>query len=178
MQSKKYKFLDTEFETQKNVLAISRAWNPLQMYFDTVLKMYTENVDMSAINSYNDRLREFQEMIDKDTRDLTALLDEPEPNKQLIQQVNDAIDKSKSEVEKIETEMSKDENVIKQQKEWLSQVNNASKQLLCSEMIPAFLDEYLIGDTSKLDYEKWEIQDFISEVIGDLFTAMSEKKKR
>ena len=178
MQSKKYKFLDTEFEVEEDVLKISRAWNPLQRYFDTVLKMFTESVDMSASDSYNEKIKEIQFLIDKDSRDLTVLLDETIPNEKLIEQCKEAIEKNKSELEKIETEMRSDENVIKQQNEWLNQVNYASKELLDSELIPGFLDKYLIGDTSKLDYKDWGIKDFISEVVGDLYTAMSEKKKR
>lgn len=177
--SKSYFFNGVEFKTEKNVLKIQNAWLPLKIYYDKVVNMFASEVDMSAVNVYRDRIKKIVEEKDiPDNKDLLALESETVKNEPLIKQVKESIAKNKTDIENIEKELLADEKAQAQQSEYNKALENAIQYLLCSDIIPEFLDKYLIGDKSKLDYENPEMITFINEVVGDFFLLMLANIKK
>ncbi len=173
MQSKVYKFKDTEFTVQKNVLKIQNAWLPVAMYFENLIKMYTAECDMSAVNSYKDRLKELNI---KDAQDKSDI-QKPDLDSDVIARIQSQIEKNKIELDKINSEFESDVAAKEQQSEYNRMFNYAIQSLITSyDVVNGFLQSYLIGDYSKLDYEDESIIEFIGEVIGDFFLSKNTNR--
>ena len=176
-QSKTYKFGETEFQVQRNVLKIQNAWLPVAMYFEKLVEMYTAECDMTAANVYKDRLKDLADKDKQDKSDLVKLQSEETPNTEIIERINKQIEFNASELVIINDEFSKDETALKQQAEYNRMFNYAIQSLITSyDVIKGFLEGYLIGDLSKLNYEDESIIEFIGEVIGDFFLYKKQNR--
>ena len=175
--SKTYIFNDTTFTTERNVLKVQNAWLPLAMYFDEILKMYTEGLESKELNGYKVRLSNITDKDKQDKSDLKKLQSEETPNTELINQFNAELEKNKAELDKINSEYEADETAKAQQDEYNKKLAYAFQSLVSSyEMIQGFLNVYLIGDKSKLDYEDSEIIPFVEKVITDFFLYKMQNK--
>ena len=175
--SKSYIFNDTTFTTERNVLKVQNAWLPLAMYFDEILKMYTEGLESKELNGYKVRLSDITAKDKQDKSDLVKLQSEETPNTEIIERINKQIEFNASELVIINDEFSKDETALKQQAEYNRMFNYAIQSLITSyDVIKGFLEGYLIGDLSKLDYEDESIIEFIGEVIGDFFLYKKQNR--
>lgn len=169
-QSKTYTFNGVEFQTERNVLKVQNAWLPLAMYFDEILKMYTEGLESKELDGYKVRLSEITAKDKQDKSDLKKLQSEETPNTELIERVEKQIELNKAELDKINSEYEADETAKAQQEEYNKKLAYAFQSLISSyEMIKGFLNVYLIGDKSKLDFEDSEIIPFVEKVITDFF---------
>lgn len=176
-QSKIYTFNGTEFQTERNVLKVQNAWLPLAIYFDEILKMYTEGLESKELDGYKVRLTDITAKDKQDQSDLKKLQSEETPNVELIERINNQIEKNKSELDKINSEYEWDETAKAQQDEYNKKLAYAFQFLVSSyEMIQGFLNVYLIGDKSKLDYEDSEIIPFVEKVITDFFLYKMQNK--
>lgn len=177
MQNKTYKFGETEFQVQRNVLKIQNAWLPVAMYFEKLVEMYTAECDMSVVNEYKQRLKDIADKDKQDKSDLAKLQSEEIPNTEIIERVNKQIELNKTELEKITDGFSKNETALKQQSEYNRMFNYAIQSLITSyDVIKGFLEGYLIGDINKLNYEDESIIEFIGEVIGDFFLYKKQNR--
>jgi uncharacterized coiled-coil protein SlyX len=168
MQSKVYKFKDTEFTVQKNVFKVGKAWLPVRLYFEDLIKLYTERCDMSAINSYNERLKELNI---KDAQDKSDI-EKPNLDSDVIARIQSQIEKNKIELDKITSEFESDVTAKEQQAEYHRMIKYVLEDLVLSyDVIKGFLETYLVGDFSKLDVTDESAIKFVDEVIGDFFLS-------
>ena len=166
MENKIYKFKDTEFTVQKNVLKIQNAWMPIAIYFENLVKLCTAECDMSAVNSYKARLKELEIKEKQDNSDILK----PDIDSDVKSKIELQIESNKAVRDTINSEFENDTVAQEQQAEYNRMFNYAIQLLITSyDMIDGFLRKYLIGDYSKLDYEDENIVIFIGEVIGDFF---------
>lgn len=179
MQSKTYKFGETEFQVQRNVLKIQNAWLPVAMYFEKLVKLYTSECDMSVVNTYRKRLDELNAKDKQDKSDLKKLQSEETPNTELVQRFEKQIGLNAVELEKINSGFALDAIAIEQQAEYNRMFNYSIQALITSyDVIKGFLNVYLIGDLSKIDYENESIIEFIGEVISDFFLFKGQSRKQ
>lgn len=174
MQNKSYKFGDTEFTVEKNVLKIQNAWIPVAMYFEKLNAMYTAECDMSKVNEYKQRL---ENLNIKDKQDQSDIL-KPDLLPEVTAKIQSEIEKNKVEIDKINEEFANDSEAQEQQREYNRMLGYAIQSLITSyDVLKGFLDIYLIGDKSKLNYEDESILEFINEVISDFFLYRMQNKK-
>lgn len=191
MENKTYTFNGEVFTTEKNVLKIQRAYQILRIHLSSLVKLYTESIDTSVLKGYEKRVNDIVKTRDAiDKSDLVKLQDELEKfndagneqaikgTEQQIKDVEDAIERNKADIDKINEEFRNDEVALSQQAEYSQAVNNAMTMLKCSDLIPNFLNQYLIGDTSKLDYENPEMIEFINSVMEDFFFSILKSKEK
>lgn len=177
MQNKTYSFNGVEFTTERNVLKVQNAWLPLAMYFDEILKLYTSELESKELDSYKQRLKDINDKNKQDEFDLKRLQSEETPNTELIDRVKAEIEKNKSELDKINSEYDADETAKAQQQEYNTKLSYALQSLITSyEMIKGFLDVYLIGDKTKLNFEDDNITVFVEQVITDFFLYKMQNK--
>ena len=174
---KTYKILDTEFTTEKNVLKIQNAFLPLGIYFDKLNKMYTSEVETDVLDVYkrNMDLMNNKNRLDKES--LKNLEAEKTPDKKVIDRVTKAIKQNEIDIESLNKDYRNDKKAQAQQTELNEATGYAMAHLLTSfDMVKIFLDKYLIGDTSKIDYEKPEAMEFVKEVVTDFFLSQMQNK--
>jgi len=177
LQNKTYSFNGVEFVPEKNVLKIQNAWIPVAMYFDKLLKLYTSELDMSAVNKYKQQLKEVNDKDKQDKSDLKKLQSEEIPNTEIIDRVNVQIEKNKTELSRINEEFSNDETAQAQQTEYNQMLGYALQSLITSyDVIKGFIEAYLVGDKSKLNYEDENILPLISEIVNDFFLSRLQSK--
>ena len=170
MQSKEYKFLDTVFTTQKNVLKINHAYIPLKKYLAQASSMYLEGMDLSRYKFHTDKYQKLKFKDDKDNSDLKIAQELKDTV--LIERISKAIENNKSEFEKLDTDFREDKEAMNQYVQLLNANQFAEENLLTSyELIKGFLDTYLIGDLTKLDYENEAITEFVNTVMSDFFLS-------
>lgn len=177
MQNKTYTFNGTEYTVEKNVLKIQNAWIPLAMYFEDLVKLYTSECDLSKVNGYKEQLKFLSVKEKQDNGDLKRLKSEETPNTELIDKVSKQIELNAIERDKINSEFANDVIAQEQQAEYNRMLGYAIQSLVTSyDVVKGFLNVYLIGDISKLDYENENILEFISEVINDFFLFRMQSK--
>jgi hypothetical protein len=175
--SKTYKFLDTEYTTEKNVLKTQNAFLPMGIFFDKLNKMFIENVETDKIQPYKDSLKFYNDKMKIDKSDLENLKKQPELDLATIERVEKAIESNQIEIDKINSDYANDTEAQEQQAELNNATNYALATLISSfDIVKTFLDKYLIGDVSKLDYENPLIADFVKEVITDFFLSQMQNK--
>lgn len=191
VENKTYTFNGEVFTTEKNVLKIQRAYQILRIHLSSLVKLYTEGIDTSVLKGYEKRVNDIVKTRDAiDKSDLVKLQDELEKfqdagneqgvkgTEQQIKDVEDAIERNKADIDKINEEFRNDEVALSQQAEYTQAIGNAMTMLKCSDLIPNFLESYLKGDTSKLDYENPEMIEFINSVMEDFFFLMLKSKEK
>jgi hypothetical protein len=175
--NKTYKFLDTEYTTEKNVLKIENAFIPFDMFHNSIKTMYARNIDTGALMPYMTRFNFYTNKMKIDKSDLENLKKQPELDLATIERVEKAIETNQIELDKINEEYLQDIEAQYQQADLLKADKDAKRTALSSfEVVKTFLDKYLIGDTSKLDYENPLIKDFINEVMEDFFLFTMQNK--
>lgn len=177
MQSKTYKFGETEFSVQDDVFAVDLAWVPVASYYQDLIKMYTAECDMTAANVYKDRLKDLADKDKQDKSDLVKLQSEETPNAEIIERINKQIELNKTELDKINSEFANDVQAIDQQATYNRKFQNATRSLLLSyDVLINFLKVYLIGDVEVISRKDKSSEKFIEEVITDFFLFLMQSK--
>lgn len=171
MPNKTYSFNGVEFTTERNVLKTQNAYINLQMYMAELLKLFTADLDMSAVAPYNQRLKDINDKNKQDKSDLKKLESEETLNTELIEKIKAELVKNQIELAKINDEFGNDETAKAQQTEYNLKIYYVNESIAGSETAKVFLESYLIGDLSKLDYEDPKVIDFTKEVINDFFLS-------
>lgn len=72
-QSKTYKFNEIEFTANGDVFAVDLAWVPVSSYYSDLIKLYTSECDVSAVNVYKKRLDDLKDKEKQDQSDLKKI---------------------------------------------------------------------------------------------------------
>lgn len=170
--NKTFVFNGVEFQTHKNVLRIMRASKPLLKKFQKYVKELTAGIDIS--NAEKDKLEiEINKITLQKSKEYYEQIKDG-TNKNEIERVTKRISEQETEIKTLEDKFKSNEDYTANYKLYNEAVSEAFGNLVIDDeiMIP-FLDTYLIGDKTKLDYENPKIIKFITEVLTDFFLLQS-----
>lgn len=171
MTSKKFTFNGTEYGVVSNVLKIQNIASPLLAKLTKLTAQYTSDVDMSAVNSYRNRLKAIENK-DKADKDYLKQLKE-EKNEKDVARVERIIEKNTVEKETILEDYKKDLKAQENAKLYQTMEALAIQEAITDEdSIFPFLEKYLTGDITKLDRDNPAILPFIEEVMTDFFLSI------
>lgn len=174
MTNKKFTFNGTEYGVVSNVLKIQNIASPLLAKLTKLTVQYTSDVDMTAVNSYRNRLKAISNKDEADKNYLEQLKEEK--NKKDVARVERIIEKNKAEKEALLEEYEKDLKAQENAKLYQTMEALAIQEAITDEdLIFPFLEKYLTGDIKKLDRESPAILNFIQEVMTDFFLSIVQK---
>lgn len=174
MSKKEYKYKDEIFIASDNILRIHNIAIPIQKYFADELERQTAGLDLKALNEDKNKIDNLKFKIETNDEYLKKLKDVKE--KKRVENIQKNL---KSELAKQTELFNTNENYKTLVRKYEIATNRTFELLITEdEIIIPFLEKYLTGDFSKLDFTDISILKFISLVITDFFLLLSENKKK
>lgn len=172
--SKEYEYKGEKFKSSDNVLRIHNIAIPIQRYFSEELERQTAGLNMKALNEDKAKIDSLKYKIETNTEYLKSIKDSKE--KKRVENIQKGLN---SELEKLTKLFNANENYNMLVRKYQEATNRTFELLITEdEIIIPFLEKYLSGDFSKLDYTDVSILKFISAVITDFFLLLSQNRKK
>lgn len=157
MESKVFKFGDSEFTLIDNNLLLGQKSNKLLKKYFTLQEEYTGDIDQSLIEQYESRIEE-----------LEIALEQAEDKAELQLKLDTVKEELQSDL--------KAQSILRLKKKCEGLILKDLTE--DTEFMQPLFKEILIGDHSKLDYSDPGITIFITEVITDFFYYTTNRKKK
>lgn len=171
---KEFFYNGEKFTTSDNVLKIHNLAIPIQKYFTDELRKQLDGLDIKPIEEDRKKIESFKIKIQENENYLSGIKDKKEISR--VEKINKQL---KSELVKLTSAFNANEKYKEVLSEYEIRTQRAFEMLITEDyLIRPFLEKYLSGDTSKLDYTDINILTFISEVMTDFFLTISQNKKK